>query len=354
MSHNYVNSTRSTSGEALSPLRMRRLWAASATTSPPATPSLVSEGELKGELKGEVKGEFKGELRLSCEAHFERRRTFLGAVWVIRCRRVSWISTFLNLYLLLNAFRALHGFQPLRVDDYAIISLGDSDACLHTLRAPPAAPSTEAMNVTAPSTLFDTALGTLRSRLMTLQHDFQSAAKEAGPRTADLATVMRECRSQLSSAAESATGLQQAKHVYWCVAYGFVGIVLCLDALRWCGCCSSLVDAALGYRSSRIERLRLGYIWLMLLPFAHLSWLIRSPIPLPCCEGTPKLESVMDRLGVLAWLSILVSYCLFSDSHNNGYFLLRSHDAGTCRLLRPHLTGVSTSSLLDAKGGSAV
>ena len=47
-------------------------------------------------------------LNLRCEDYFERRRSCFGGCWVLRSRSVSWISTLLNLYLLLNAVRALH------------------------------------------------------------------------------------------------------------------------------------------------------------------------------------------------------------------------------------------------------
>jgi hypothetical protein len=150
----------------------------------------------------------------------------------------------------------------------------------------------------------------------------------SGPRRA-------RARAELANAQQS--GLAEARLFYWCAAYLCISAALVLDTLRWCGCCSVLNDAVLGYRSAAVERLRMLPQAVMLVPFGHLTYLLSRPIPLPCCEGTPKLGCVMDRARVLAWLSILVSYCLFSDAHNHGYYLLRCRENAACRLLRPCL-----------------
>ena len=267
-------------------------------------------------------------------------------MWVIRSRKVTWPATLINLYLLLNAVRALHKFTPLQMDDYAITSLASAEQCVLSRALPPAAPPA---NATASSNLIDLALGTIKTGLHALQQDITSARQ--AHRADDLASIMRECRGQLSQAAGFATGLQQAQVVYFQVAYAFISLVICLDCLRYCGCWSSLVDILLGFRSERVERFRLAYLCLMVVPFLHLSWLLSRPIPLPCCEGTPKIERVWERVCVLAWLCLLVSYCLFSDAHNNGFFLLRSRDAGACRLLRPNL---GSGSVEETKGLNTV
>ena len=117
----------------------------------------------------------------------------------------------------------------------------------------------------------------------------------------------------------------------------FIVVAVALDVLRWCGCCTAVVDALLGFRSARLEQLRLLPQTLMLIPFAHLSFLLSRPIEMECCIGSPKPPMVYDRVRVLAWLSIIVSYCLFSDAHNHGFFLLRSVDRSAAALLRPRL-----------------
>ena len=277
-------------------------------------------------------------------------------------------ATLLNLYLLLNAVRALNRFAPLHVDDFAITSLANSTACLRNSRSPPPPPPPPfgANGTAAPKTFMDALLGakdlgavqklavdTLQTGLHSISADIKTSVAEAAPQRADdLASIYRECRSTLTQAAGVATGLERAKSIYWRAAYTFVLLALVLDCLRWCGCCSCIVDGLLGFRSQRLERLRLAYLWAMLGPFAHLSWLLCRPIELPCCVGSPKPESVFDRVGVLAWLCILVSYSLFSDAHNHGFFMLRCKEAGPCRLLRANLSRLPAAE--EVKGASAV
>ena len=42
-------------------------------------------------------------------------------------------------------------------------------------------------------------------------------------------------------------GLAEAKLSYWYAAYGCIAAALALDTLRWCGCCSGVTEAVLGY-----------------------------------------------------------------------------------------------------------
>lgn len=242
---------------------------------------------------------------------------------MIRTRRISWLASFLNLYLLLNGVRALHAFQPLGIEDYAITDLA-SATCLQSL---PQLQSNASTGDSKPHSLIETAIGTLRETLAEVTQDIREVAKKS--RADDLATIMRTCRSQLAEAQPE--GLSEAKLLYWHAAYGFICVALCLDVLRWCGCCSMITDAILGFRSPRMERFRLLPQLAMLLPFGHVSWLLSSPIELPCCEGTPKMACVLDRVRVLAWLSILVTYCLFADAHNQSV----QHNSNMRPLLPP-------------------
>ena len=332
---------------------MRRIWSATnMSTSPPPTPAANNHAAAA----------LPRGLTLRAEQHFARRRLCGGTVWVIQSRRVSWIATVLNLYLLVNAVRALHRFTPLQVDDYKITSLGNKEAC-----APRPPSSSKNVNVTSAveavltsssSEFFARAGVALQTgaaaALRSLKHDIDRTVTEVRHEDDDLASIMRTCRQQLTRAAGVATGLQRAKAAYFDAAYAFVAVALALDCLRWCGCCSALVDTLLGFRSPRIERFRLAYIGLMLGPFAHLSWLLACPLRLPCCIGEPKAQSVLERVGVLGWLAILVSYCLFADAHNHGYFLLRARDHGSCRLLRPTLGIAAAVDEKDKSAGSAV
>lgn len=305
-------------------------------------------------------------LSLRCEDYFVHKRTCLGfSVYAVKSRSIAWIASLINLYLLLNAVRALHAFTPLGLDDYAITELASADACLrsrkleeqsqHAAAAAAAAATSQASgqgamppngNASAPlSGLFARMTGELATGLReaaeTFTHEVHDAVKTTVKTSFadDLAAVMRTCRNQLAAA--EPPGLLEAKAAYWWLAYVMIVSALVLDLLRWCGCCAGVTDAILGFRSGRMERFRLLPQVSMLLPFAHLTWLLSRPIDLPCCSGTPKYASVMDRVRVLAWLSLLVSYCLFSDAHNHGFFLLRSTEASACRLLRPCLNAKS-------------
>lgn len=272
-----------------------------------------------------------------------KRRTCLGTVWAVRSRSISWLTSLLNLYLLLNAVRALHSFTPLAVDEFAITELTSADECLHSQKHPP--PPAPPSNETAPASgsLFERALGTLSHGL----HDLEAAAVKESAKD-DLASIMRSCRVQLLTSVPA--GLLEAKRFYFYSAYLLITSSLALDLLRWCGCCSGITDGVLGFRDQRWERWRLLPQLVMLVPFSHLAYLLSRPIPLPCCEGTPRLESVMDRVRNLAWLCLLVSYCLFADAHNHGFFLLRSPESSACRLLRPCLAA-ARGGRFDAKGG---
>lgn len=275
---------------------------------------------------------------LRCDEHFERRRSCLGAVWVVKNRNVSWLATFFNLYMLLNAVRALHSFTPLSVDDYAITSLGTSDSCIRSRARPPPPPSSNASYSRADlrfeKKLFELAMGAMGT-LESISHDLQ---QEVTPQD-DLASIMRLCRHQLSATEPS--GLQRAKLVYGWVAHSFIGCALLFDVLRWCGCCSAIADAILGFRSHRLERVRGARHMFFLLPLVHLCWLLLQPIELPCCVGTARAQVVLDRGRVLAWLCLLVAYCLFAESHSHGYFLLRCQDGGVCKILRGRLLDVT-------------
>lgn len=337
-----------------------RHWSGAASTPPgasmpatPVTPQGVSYHHHKA-------------LTLRCDDYFVHKRTCLGSVYAVRSRNIAWIATLINLYLLLNAVRALHAFTPLGLDDYAITELASADACssfrkLEEQRQHNAAPghgtTPPSGNASAPfSGLFarvtgDLATG-LREAAETFTHEMHDAVKTTVKTSFadDLAAVMRTCRNQLAVA--EPPGLLDAKAAYWWVAYVLIVSALVLDMLRWCGCCASVTDGILGFRSGRMERFRLLPQVSMLLPFAHLTWLLSQPVELPCCSGTPKLPSVMDRVRVLAWLSLLVSYCLFSDAHNHGFFLLRSNDASACRLLRPCLNAKSAAAALGGAMGA--
>ena len=286
-------------------------------------------------------------LTLRVEDHFVRRRTAFGySVWAVRSRGIVWLASCINLYLLLNAVRALNNFEPLGLEDYAITDLASAAACLQSRALPPAAPppSPHSMLGSNASSLIESALGTalgaIKSKFDAVSDEIHEVAKKN--RADDLADLMRTCRAQLALA--EPPGLAEAKLNYWYAAYGCIAAALALDTLRWCGCCSGVTDAVLGYRSRRMERFRLLPQLAMLMPFVHLCWLLSRPIELPCCEGTPKIARVMDKVRWLAWLSLLVTYCLFADSHNHGYFLLRSPSASACRLLRPTLGGVASAS----------
>ena len=321
-----------------------RHWGASSST--PATPAAVTPPPVASTKQLVLRG----------EDYFVRKRTFLGTVWSIRSRSISWLASILNLYLLVNAIRALHAFTPLGVDDYAITELASAEACLASLKSREEVHSEAALpmiptgaagsNATSSLAGFaNRALGQLATGLRDaanqLTHEVHEVTKQAHTHQDDLASIMRTCRNQLASSEPE--GLTDVKLGYWYLAYAIIAIALFLDLLRWCGCGCSITDAILGFRSERVERFRLLPQLIMLLPFAHLTWLLSKPIPLPCCEGTPKLSCVMDRVRVLAWLSLLVSYCLFADAHNHGYFLLRSTEASACRLLRPSLGKASAS-----------
>jgi hypothetical protein len=287
----------------------------------------------------------KQQLKLNTDDYFVHKRIWcLGfSVWAVKSRSISWLATALNLYLLLNAVRALHAFNPLGTDEYAITELASADACLRSRKLQEAAAAAAIQNVTAPSPpQADSMLlrvggmlaSGLREAAETLTHEVHDAKKAVF--ADDLASIMRNCRNELSQAAPP--GLAEAKLFYFSFAYGLVAAALVLDLLRLCGCCASITDAILGYRSARAERFRLLPQLCMIVPFLHLTWLLSRPLELPCCIGTPKIGCVGDRVRVLAWLSLLVSYCLFSDAHNHGFFLLRSTEASACRLLRPSLS----------------
>lgn len=261
---------------------------------------------------------------------------------MIKSRRISWLTSMLNLYLLYNAVRALQKFTPLGIDDYAITELASAEECLRSLKLEEAAVHTPAghalTNTSEPHSLFERVTGKLAKELRdvteTFTHEVAANVKKA--RFADdLASIMRTCRSQL--AATEPPGLTDAKAFYWMVSYCLIGAALCFDVCRWCGCGCFINDLILGFRSTRWERFRLLPQLIMLVPFAHLTWLLSRPLTLPCCEGTPKPANVLDRVRVLAWLCTIVTYCLFADAHNHGFFLLRSPAASACRLLRPCL-----------------
>lgn len=279
-------------------------------------------------------------LHLRCEDYFERRSSCFGSAWALRSKAVSWVATLLNLYLLLNAVRALHSFRPLNVDDYAITSLASRAECVASRQvqkpADAAAHRAAGAGNSSSSSMIHMALGSLQHGLETLKHDMrdlQTAAVAAQPD--DLASIMRQCRGQLAAAETHM--LRDAKVAYSYAAHVFIVVAMCLDFLRWCGCCSAPTDAVLGFRSARAERLRLLPQTLMLVPFAHLTYLLWLPIEQPCCVARAYYASLFDRVRVLAWLCIIVSYCLFADSHNSGYFLLRSADRAAASLLRPQL-----------------
>ena len=131
-------------------------------------------------------------------------------------------ATLLNLYLLLNAVRALNRFAPLHVDDFAITSLANSTACLRNSRSPPPPPPPPfgANGTAAPKTFMDALLGakdlgavqklavdTLQTGLHSISADIKTSVAEAAPQRADdLASIYRECRSTLTQAAGVATG----------------------------------------------------------------------------------------------------------------------------------------------------
>ena len=45
-------------------------------------------------------------------------------LYAVKHRRVAWLATMLNLYVLVSAVKMIESFQPLHVDDYAISELG--------------------------------------------------------------------------------------------------------------------------------------------------------------------------------------------------------------------------------------
>ena len=110
----------------------------------------------------------------------------------------------------------------------------------------------------------------LREAAETLTHEVHDAKKAVF--ADDLASIMRNCRNELSQAAPP--GLAEAKLFYFSFAYGLVATALVLDLLRLCGCCASITDAILGYRSARAERFRLLPQLCMIVPFLHLTWLL--------------------------------------------------------------------------------
>ena len=126
---------------------------------------------------------------LRCDEHFERRRSCFGTVWVVKNRKVSWLATFFNLYMLLNAVRALHSFTPLSVDDYAITSLGTSDSCIRSRARPPPPPSTNSSSsrddLRFEKKLFELAMGAMGT-LESISHDLQQEARPSRDRVSEL------------------------------------------------------------------------------------------------------------------------------------------------------------------------
>lgn len=251
---------------------------------------------------------------------FTRRR-----VWVIKSRRVSWIGTALNLYVLLNALRALHALSQFTADDYAISSLSQSASCVADRVVIVSA--VNATHANASSTADAGSLfGVFAASVLELRDHVMHGAEGTSSQM-DYTSVMAACQVQLNRA--ESPGLYSSKLAYWWLAHGFITLAASSDLLRWCGCSWTISDSLLAYRSPRIERLRFRPFYLMLIPFFHLSWLHARPVEVPCCIGTPHTAVVVDRIRLLAWLCLLAGYCLLNDSANNGYVLLRAPDS--CR-----------------------
>jgi hypothetical protein len=243
-------------------------------------------------------------------------------IWVIKSRRVSWVGTALNLYVLLNALRALHALSPFTADEYAISSLSQSGSCVAERVVIVSVTNATQANATTTAEA-GSFFGVFAASLLEL-HEHVMHRAEGTSAQMDYTSVMAACRVQLSRA--ESPGLRDSKLAYWWLAHGFIALAASSDLLRWCGCSRTISDSLLAYRSPRIERWRFRPFYLMLVPFFHLSWLHARPVEVPCCIGTPHTAVVVDRLRLLAWLCLLAGYCLLSDSANNGYVLLRAPD----------------------------
>jgi len=151
---------------------------------------------------------------------------------------------------------------------------------------------------------------------------------------------MAKCTAQLAAAGEL-PNLQHARALYWYVAHSVIGCAILVDAARLCGCSclSALEQLLLGFHSRRWERFRTKPFFLLLVPLVHLSLLYTRPLEVECCIGTPKWDMVLERVRRLAFLLFVSGFCIFGDSHNHGYCLLRLPDSrrSAIGLLRPSL-----------------
>lgn len=238
-------------------------------------------------------------------------------VYVVKQRKVAWLATLLNLYVLISAVRMIESFQPLHVDDYAISELGGPH-CKDEAAVSPPAPAA--------------------SGLTSLLHSVGVTAGAVNKLQLNMASQMERCHAALEARGEKEE-LRHARVAYWYLFYFCAGVALLVDLARLCGLSSGLGDLFLGYWSPRAEARRFRPMLLALVPLCHLAYFYTAAFRVPCCTATPKLAVALSRVQVLAFLLFISCYCLLADAHNHGYFLLRIADGprSANRLLRDML-----------------